>query len=102
MPDPSLPLVYRLHALHPMVERDITEEAVAEVVSRGKIIESYPDDKPYPTRLLLGWVSMGKLGSTGARPIHVVSATTEHEIIIITVYEPDPTQWAAGFEKRKP
>jgi hypothetical protein len=81
-----------------MVERDIPEEAVAEVVSRGKVIESYPEDKPYPSRLLLGWVKMGQ----NARPIHVVSAATEHEIIIITVYEPDPAQWTPGFEKRKP
>jgi Domain of unknown function (DUF4258) len=81
-----------------MVERNIPEEAVAEVVSTGKVIESYPDDKPYPSRLLLGWVITGQR----PRPIHVVSATTRHEIIIITVYEPDPAQWAAGFEKRKP
>jgi uncharacterized protein DUF4258 len=85
-----------------MVERDIPEEAVAEVVFRGKIIESYPEDRPYPSRLLLGWVNTGQSESTRARPIHVVSATTEHEIIIVTVYEPDPAQWAAGFEKRKP
>jgi hypothetical protein len=32
----------------------------------------------------------------------VVSATTGHEIIIITVYEPDPAQWQPGFEKRNP
>jgi hypothetical protein len=81
-----------------MVERGISEEAVAEVVSHGKVIESYLEDKPYPSRLLLGWVQIGQ----HARPIHVVSATAEHEIIIITVYEPDPAQWAAGFEKRKP
>jgi hypothetical protein len=77
-----------------MVERDIREEDVAEAVAHGKVIEDYPEDKPYPSRLLLGWVNN--------RPIHVVSATSEHEIIIITVYEPDPAQWAPGFEKRKP
>jgi hypothetical protein len=81
-----------------MVERDIPDQAVAEVVSRGKVIESYPEDKPYPSRLLLGWVNIGE----SARPIHVVAATTDHEIIIVTVYEPDSAQWAAGFEKRKP
>jgi hypothetical protein len=93
LPDSAFPLVYRVHALHRMVERDIREEDVAQVVVHGKVIEDYPDDKPYPSRLLLGWVN--------SRPIHVVSATSEHEIIIITVYEPDPAQWAPGFEKRK-
>jgi len=79
LPEPSLPLVYRVHALQHMVEREIPEEAVAEVISRGKVIESYPEDSPYPSRLLLGWVNMGDR----ARPIHVVAATAEHEIIII-------------------
>jgi hypothetical protein len=81
-----------------MVERDISEEAVAGVVSRGKVIESYPEDKPYPSCLLLGWAGKGQ----HKRPIHVVTATTKHEIIIITVYEPDAAQWGPGFEKRKP
>ena len=77
-----------------MSSRNIREEDVAHVVSEGKEIESYPDDKPYPSRLLLGWMA--------SRPIHVVAATSEHEIIIITVYEPDLSQWQPGFEKRKP
>ena len=94
MPDAGLPLIYRVHAVRRMAERDIREEDVAHVVSRGKVIENYPDDKPYPSCLLLGWLN--------GRPIHVVSATTEHEIIIITVYEPDPARWQPDFEKRKP
>jgi Domain of unknown function (DUF4258) len=92
--DAPLPLVYRVHALQRMVERDIREEDVAHVVLTGRTIEDYPDDKPYPSRLILGWI--------GSRPIHVVAATSEHEIIIITVYEPDAAQWQPGFEKRKP
>jgi hypothetical protein len=54
----------------------------------------YPDDKPYPSRLLLGWVE--------SRPIHVVTATAEHEIIVIRVYEPDPSLWEPGCERRRP
>jgi len=94
LPDSGLPLVYRVHALRRMAERAIREEDVAHVVSAGKEIENYPQDQPYPSRLLLGWVE--------GRPIHVVASTAEHEIIIITVYQPDPSQWAPGFEKRKP
>jgi hypothetical protein len=92
--EPALPLIYRIHAIQRMVERDISEEAVAKVVRNGKEIESYPDDKPYPSRLLLGWAH--------GQPIHVVTATTEHEIIVITVYEPDSDLWEPGFERRKP
>jgi hypothetical protein len=77
-----------------MVERGIREEDVAQVISTGKTIEDYPSDLPYPSRLVLGWVAN--------RPLHVVAATAEHEIIVVTVYEPDPAQWRPGFEKRKP
>ena len=87
-------LLYRVHALQRMVERGIREEDVARVISEGKEIESYPQDQPYPSRLMLGFIE--------GRPIHVVAATAEHEIIIVTVYQPDPSQWEPGFERRKP
>jgi hypothetical protein len=77
-----------------MAERGIREEEVERVISEGKEIEGYPGDKPYPSRLLLGWIS--------GRAIHVVTADTGHEIIVITVYEPDPKLWEPGFERRKP
>jgi len=44
---------------------------------------AYPDDTPYPSRLLLGW--------RGDKPLHVVAAynAQDDEQIVITVYEPD-------------
>lgn len=88
-------LVFRVHALQAMFERDITPADVRAVVLNGKIIDSYPEDRPYPSRLILGW--------RGSRPIHVVAADnpSEQETIIITVYEPDPGRWEPGFERRK-
>jgi hypothetical protein len=77
-----------------MAERGIREEDVASVIANGREIENYPDDKPYPSRLMLGWVQ--------GKPLHVVAASAEREIIVITVYEPDPAQWDAGFERRRP
>jgi hypothetical protein len=88
------PLIYRVHAVQRMVERDVYEEDVALVIETGKIVEDYPADRPYPSCLRVGWI--------GSRPIHVVTATTDREIIVITVYEPDPAKWEPGFEKRKP
>lgn len=85
-------LVYRVHAVRRMAERGIREEDVARIIVDGKEIESYPEDEPYPSRLLLGWVE--------GRPIHVVMAQADREIIVITVYEPDPALWEAGFERR--
>ena len=88
-------LVFRVHALLRMFERRISINDVNAVVGRGETIEDYPDDKPYPSRLLLGW--------RGARPLHVVVADnlSENELIVITAYEPDPELWEADFRRRK-
>ena len=88
-------LVFRVHALQAMFERSISEVDVQHVLINGKTIESYPDDKPYPSRLVLGW--------RGSRPLHVVVADNERdqESIIVTVYEPDRDRWEAGFERRR-
>ncbi len=73
-------------------------DIVMELRKRYKVEvpkEEYPEDHPYPSRLVLGTVDN--------RPLHVVAAdnTVASETIIITVYEPDPRQWEAGFRQRK-
>lgn len=87
-------LVFRVHAIQRMFQRTISEDEVRLVVDAGETIETYPDDKPFPSRLMLGW--------KGARPIHVVVAdnSAAHESIIITVYQPDSTEWEPDFKKR--
>ena len=87
-------LVFRVHAIQRMFQRTISEDEVRLVVDAGETIETYPDDKPFPSRLMLGW--------KGARPIHVVVAdnSAAHESIIITVYQPDLTEWEPDFKKR--
>ena len=87
-------LVFRLHAVKRMSERSIAAEDVRHILSEGETIESYPEDKPYPSRLVLGWV--------GSRAIHVVAACNADngQEIIITVYEPDPTLWDSSRKRR--
>ncbi len=48
-------LVYRVHAIQRMYQRRIGEDEVRKVVKAGETIEDYPDDFPYPSRLVLGW-----------------------------------------------
>ena len=88
-------LVFRLHAIQRMFQRRVSEEEVKQVVAVGETIETYPDDKPFPSRLMLGWI--------GSRPVHVVVAdnVAAQEAIIITVYQPDAEEWEAGFKRRK-
>ncbi len=65
------------------------------MIEQGQIIERYPNDTPYPSCLLLGFV--------GGRPLHVVVADNagDDETIVVTVYEPDPALWRPGFRQRR-
>ena len=84
-------LVFRVHAVQRMFERHISQADVQAVVDSGEVIRDYPDDTPYPSRLILGW--------RGERPLHVVAADNHEaqETVIITVYQPDPAQWEPAF-----
>jgi len=89
-------LVFRVHAIQRMFQRRIGVDDVRHVLATGEVIEEYPSDYPYPSRLVLGWC--------GSRPIHVVMADNAEaqETMVITVYEPDPAHWEPGFKRRKP
>lgn len=68
---------------------------VAHVVEAGEIIEEYLDDRPLPSRLLLGF--------SGTRPIHVVAADhpeNPDDTFVITTYEPSLDEWDPTFRKR--
>jgi hypothetical protein len=47
-------IVYRTHALVRMFQGRIKTEDVRWVLVNGETIEDYPEDVPYPSRLLLG------------------------------------------------
>ena len=88
-------LVFRVHAIERMFERRVDVADVREILTNGETIERYPEDTPYPSRLVLGWCR--------GRPLHVVFADNaeEWETIVITVYEPDPGQWEPEFRQRR-
>jgi len=83
------------HAIAQMFKRDIEISDIRHIIATGEAINEYPDDKPYPSFLLLGFIQ--------TRPIHVVIArNTENErCIIITAYEPDQAIWEAHFRIKK-
>ena len=88
-------LVFRVHAIQRMYQRGVSEAEVRHVISTGEMIEEYPDDTPYPSRLVLGWY--------GSRPLHVVVADNvdDQENVVITVYEPDPGEWEPDWRRRR-
>ena len=88
-------VVFSGHAIQRMFERAISRDDVLAVIAQGETIAEYPDDKPYPSRLLL-W-------PIGSRPLHVVLAFDEEAglCIAVTVYEPDLEHWNGDFRTRK-
>jgi hypothetical protein len=54
----------------------------------------YPEDKPHPSYLMLGY--------SAGRALHlVISADNKGNCFIITAYEPDKKIWDENFENKK-
>jgi hypothetical protein len=88
-------ITYVWHALIRMDERQIDFDDIRRILDAGETIERYPDDTPYPSRLLLGWI--------GTRPVHVVIAEDAPDsVLVVTVYVPRPEEWSQDFRSRKP
>ena len=87
-------LIISGHAFQKIFERYITIEDIEMVVSKGEVIKEYPDDKPYPSFLLLGFIN--------GTPLHVVIAknNTEKFCILVTAYFPDSAIWDSTFKNK--
>jgi hypothetical protein len=82
------------HAILKMFQRSIGVDDVESIIKTGEVIRSYPEDKPYPSVLLLGYKNQ--------QPIHVVVAQDETgNCIVITTYVPDLNIWKTGFRNKK-
>ena len=89
---------YRLtrHATIQRLERGIVMAMLKQALSNGEVIERYPDDIPYPSCLVLGWLESGD-------PLHIVCSRSEKapRLRIVTVYEPGDDQWEPDYKTRK-
>ena len=76
-------------------ERKIKRVDVINCIQNGEIIEQYPDDKPFPSCLILGTASIKK-------PLHTICGLNPDEgIYIITAYYPTLDKWESDFRTRK-
>lgn len=84
------------HALRRVVERNISEIEIRQAGARAVIIENYPADKYSPSCLLFGL-------TLGQRPLHLqVSRASDQPMVkIITLYEPNPSEWIDFVQRRK-
>ena len=65
------------------------------VLRTGVAILEYPEDKPFPSKILFA--------ECNDRPLHIVCSYNQDEgiTVIITVYEPSLDIWEKDFKTRK-
>ncbi len=81
------------HALKRCDSRGIELNEIKEVIANGEAIEVYPNDFPYPSCLILGYVR-------GGEPLYVLCALGDI-VHIITVHWLDPAKWLDPKTRRE-
>jgi hypothetical protein len=88
-------ILFSQHAIQQMFKRNISMDRVKQVILYGEVINYYPDDKPYPSKLLL--LIENEI------PLHVVIAENfnTNEIVVITAYIPEKNIWTNDFKDKR-
>ena len=82
------------HVIQRCRERRIKYEDIKYCIMNGEIIENYPNDYPFPSALVLGFL-------VNSKHLHIVVGLTDDSIWIITAYYPDLSKWKKDFKTRK-
>lgn len=82
------------HATKQMRVRARTLEAIKQTIIAGEIIREYPDEKPYPEFLFLGYPRQPD------DPCYVVVASND-ETVIVTVHNYDPDVYEPDHRTRR-
>jgi hypothetical protein len=89
---------YRItdHAVEEAYSDDLNFNHILESIYNGEVIEDYPDDRPFPSCLVLGYYENNK-------PVHCVIGFNNENMwaVIITVYRPDPERWIDNKVRRR-
>ena len=78
-----------------MEERPVTREMILSSVDEMEIIEAYPDDKYFPSYLLLS--RYGKMWYHVQIGVDVAG----DNVRIVTAYWPNPNKWEPDFKVRR-
>ena len=78
-----------------MLYRDISKADLVSLLTDGEIIEDYPEDFPFPSKLVFKIINN--------RPLHAVIAFNieKNEGIVVTLYEADSEHFEPDFKTRK-
>ena len=75
------------HAFRRAVERNISDSEIMECGKQVSLIVEYPDVKYTPSCLLLGFTN-------AKRPLHIQISLADTDLVkIITIYEPEESEW---------
>ena len=84
---------YTIHGAQQRIARRIRRYEVEEAVVNGEVIEDYQQHHYGPACLVLGKTAKGKA-------IHIL-CSLQQLVDIITVYEPDLTEWEQDLKTRR-
>ncbi len=87
-------IFWRNHILVRMRQRGIRIADVINCINTGEIIESYKDDYPFPSALILG-------KNVDKSFLHLVCAEGQGKAWMITVYYPNTDEWMEDFKTRR-
>jgi len=87
-------IIMTAHVIKRCKERDIEADSIINVIMHGEIIKQYEDDKPFPSCLLLGM-------AVNDRYLHVVVASDNINLYIVTAYYPSVDEWEPDFKPER-
>jgi hypothetical protein len=64
------------------------------VLTKGEVIEDYPDDRRGHSCLMMGF-------DKEKRPVHILCAPRDDYLAVITAYRPSRLEWDNDFKTRK-
>lgn len=82
------------HCLNRLTQRNILLEDVKNAINTGLIIESYNNDYPYSSCLILGY-------NLKQKALHLVCGITNEYLYMITAYYPDSNKWKENMKTRR-
>ena len=84
---------YTKHGAEQRINRHIAGEEIEQAILNGEILEDYPFDKYGPSSLIYGKTKGGKVLHIQVAFLPILS--------IVTVYEPDTSEWIDNKIRRK-
>lgn len=87
-------IIISIHAQERLRQRGIKQKDIRNCIMTGEIIEQYPDDFPFPSCLIFGYMCNNKI-------LHVVASNEGNMSRIITAYFPNADKFHDDLKTRK-